>query len=102
MEAPVLENEVLNLLYDVIDPELGINVVDLGLIYEIEYKDDCIRIQFTLSSKGCPMGDVIMNDIKNRLETKFEGMKIVLDLVWDPEWSTERVSKEGRKQLGLI
>lgn len=71
-------------LYNVIDPELFINVVDLGLIYEIDFKDDQILVTMTLSTPHCPMGEAITNGVKNALEIAFPGKTAAINLTFDP------------------
>ncbi len=98
-------NEVMqaqNALYNVIDPELFVNVVDLGLIYHIEFPpDDHIRVTMTLSTPHCPMGEAITTGVKNALEASFPGKVIDIQLTFDPPWSFERLTAEGRQQLGV-
>ena len=100
--ASKIEHDVYYALKEVIDPELAVNIVDLGLIYSIEYtKEKKIEIIMTLSSKGCPMGDVIMGAIRNVIADKFPDNELNLELVWEPAWTTERVTNDGRKELGM-
>lgn len=101
-EANKIEIEIYDTLKNIIDPELGINIVDLGLIYEIIFdSDNVIQIKMTLSSKGCPMGDVIMDNINNELSEKFPQFKHNVELIWEPKWTTDYVTPEGRKELGI-
>ncbi|MBN8858708.1 MAG: metal-sulfur cluster assembly factor [Sphingobacteriales bacterium] len=89
-------------LYNVIDPELFVNVVDLGLIYEIAFgDDDSISVTMTLSTPHCPMGEAITNGVKNALEMTFPGKKADINLTFDPPWSFEMLTEEGRAQLGV-
>lgn len=98
-------NEVMqaqNALYKVIDPELFVNVVDLGLIYNIQFlTEDLIRVTMTLSTPHCPMGEAITTGVKNALEITFPGKVIEVELTFDPPWSFERLTPEGRQQLGV-
>jgi len=101
-EANKIETEVYDILKTVIDPELGINIIDLGLIYKIEYTDENgIQIELTFSSKGCPMGDVIMSSINESIGEKFPDKKLDLVLVWEPKWTSDFVTPAGRKALGM-
>ena len=96
------ELKVYNVLKEIIDPELAVNIVDLGLIYNIKYDEITgIHIRMTLSSKGCPMGDVIANNMDELLNERFPDCKHHIELVWEPVWSSEFVTPEGRKKLGL-
>lgn len=96
-----IEEEALDALYQVIDPEIGINIVDLGLIYEIEYKgEEGLRVEMTLTSEGCPMGDVIHQDVQYRLQERLPREKFHIELTFDPPWSMDMVSEAGRQVLG--
>lgn len=91
-----------NALYNVIDPELFVNVIDLGLIYNVEFlPDNLIRVTMTLSTPHCPMGEAITNGVKNALGITFPGKTIDIDLTFDPPWSFEMLTPEGREQLGV-
>lgn len=95
------KGEVLEALKKVIDPEIGLNIVDLGLVYNVEVGEDSIEVEFTLTSPGCPLGDMITNDIK-QVAAEATGMeKIETKLVWDPPWSVEFMSEEAKLDLGL-
>lgn len=100
--ASKIEQDVYYALKEVIDPELAVNIIDLGLIYSIEFiNEKGIEVVMTLSSKGCPMGDVIMDAIKNVIAEKFPEHKLNLELVWEPAWTTDMVTNDGRKELGM-
>ena len=96
-----LKLEIVEALRTVIDPELNVNLIDLGLIYEIEVDDQAktITVTMTLSSSHCPMGDAIMNSVKNCLEHNFKNYTAEIVLTWTPQWNYERISEEGLKQL---
>ncbi len=101
-EANEIEMKVYEALKKVIDPEIGINIVDLGLVYKIEYKDaDGITVEMTLSTKGCPMGDVIITNSETEIKTIFPDKNVKINLVWEPAWKTDFVTAEGRKFLGF-
>jgi len=89
-------------LEQVLDPELGISIVDLGLIYKIEVKKNKLKIIMTLTTIGCPLFSLIEQDIKNKLmEFGFKENDIDLELTFDPPWSIERMSKKAKAVLGL-
>jgi len=89
-------------LYKVIDPELFVNVVDLGLIYNIEFEaDEKINVTMTLSTPHCPMGEAITNGVENALSDEFPGKEVKIDLTFDPPGSFDRLTPEGRDQLGV-
>ncbi|WP_127126249.1 metal-sulfur cluster assembly factor [Pseudoflavitalea rhizosphaerae] len=89
-------------LYQVMDPELFVNVIDLGLIYDINFEDDVdIIVTMTLSTPHCPMGEAITIGVQNALTKAFPGKLVKIDLTFDPPWSFEMISEEGRAQLGV-
>jgi metal-sulfur cluster biosynthetic enzyme len=94
------KRELLDSLKKVIDPEVGLNVVDLGLIYRVDPGDDAVFVEFTLTSPGCPLGDVIEADIRRVLLEDHGIEKIETNLVWDPPWNLDFMSEEARLELG--
>ena len=88
-------------LKDVVDPELGINVVDLGLIYGLHLEDDnSLTIDMTLTSAACPLTDVI----EDQTQTALEGLvdRFVINWVWMPPWGMEKITDDGRDQLRAL
>ena len=101
-EIAIFEIEVLELLKDVMDPEIEINIIDLGLIYEITYDGEKnIDIEMTFSTPACPLGDTIVANIKETIKQKYADFITNVEIVFDPPWSTELVSEEGKKILGM-
>ncbi len=98
---PPEKEKAINALYSVIDPELFVNVVDLGLIYKVTTPDNGIHVLMTLSTPHCPMGEAITNGVRNTLEIAFPGREVRVDLTFDPLWSFEMLSEEGKRQLGM-
>jgi len=96
----VTENQVLDSLRQCMDPEVPINVVDMGLIYGVNIKeDDKVDIKMTMTTRGCPLHDTLVNDVKKYV-TKVPGVTGVnIEIVWDPAWSPERMSDEGKKLI---
>jgi len=89
-------------LKQVLDPELGVSIVDLGLVYEIKIEKKRVKIVMTLTTIGCPLFSLIENEIKNRLkEIGLKEEEIELELTFDPPWSIERMSNEARAMLGI-
>jgi metal-sulfur cluster biosynthetic enzyme len=87
-------------LYEVIDPELGVNIVDLGLLYGVEVADRVARIRMTLTTPGCPLSGY-MDDEIHRVLGGLPGVDDVdLDIVWDPPWSPDMMSEGAKRQLG--
>lgn len=96
-----LKEKILNELKTVYDPELNINVVDLGLIYHIEVSADAdVRITMTLTTPGCPLHDSITSGVRYCVEGMEETQKVEVNLVWEPAWSPEKMTPEGLKALG--
>ena len=91
----------LNGLYDVFDPEIGLNVVDLGLIYQIDFYDGqtVMEATMTLTTQFCPMGESIKNEVTQSLSRSFPDYLVNVYLTFDPPWSHERISEEGQKFL---
>ena len=91
--------EITEQLKQVIDPELPLNIVDLGLIYDVELEEGDCRIEMTLTSKDCPMADSIP-EVVGRIVSRIPGVESVeVEVIWDPPWSAGRISPEGRAIL---
>lgn len=105
MDKEIIEKEeqkIFELLHKVIDPELNVNIVDLGLVYEIHYKEEEILVIMTLTTKGCPLGDTIFNDIENTVGKDYPDMEVNVKLTWEPEWSPDLMTEAGQAQLNQI
>lgn len=101
-EIANFELEILELLKNVMDPEIEINIVDLGLIYEVDYDGESkINIEMTFSTPSCPLGDTIVTNIKETIRQKYPDFETNVNIVFDPLWSTAMVSEEGKKLLGM-
>lgn len=98
-----LEAEILEALKVVRDPEIPVNVVDLGLIYNVDVGEDgVIDIDMTLTSMGCPVQDMIQADAE-LAAMKVEGVRRVnVEFVWSPPWSTEKMTDDGKKQMRMF
>ena len=89
-------------LLTVIDPELLVNIIDLGLVYEVRFlSTGAIGVTMTLTTSHCPMGDAITTWVQNALTKAFPEYQVQIELVWDPPWSFEMISEEGKRQLDL-
>lgn len=95
--------EIIAACETVMDPELGIDIVNLGLIYEV-YGDEAanIWIQMTFTTPGCPLGDVILGDVHQAVSRVAEVDKVKLELVWTPAWHPEMLSRYARIALGFV
>ena len=95
------EEEVRTVLSGVIDPEIGMNIVDLGLVYGVEISDNRLHVDLTMTTPACPMGEMILDDVQQALEALAPtGVEIDIKLVWDPPWSPDMMSEHARKHLG--
>lgn len=98
------EGDVRNRLKEVIDPELGINIVDLGLVYEIDPGDDGVHVLMTLTSPGCPLHEVFREEVKRNVSEldAYAEEDVEVELTFDPPWSREKMTDEARAELGFI
>ena len=100
-ESDVTISEVQEALRDVYDPEIPVNVLDLGLIYDIKIDEGQVYVQMTLTAPGCGMGPYIAQNAEWRI-AEIDGVEDVeVDMVFDPPWSPELITEEGKKLLGL-
>jgi metal-sulfur cluster biosynthetic enzyme len=100
-DTKAAEEDVLEAMRDVVDPELGINVVDLGLVYGVTISDDnAVTLDMTLTSAACPLTDVIEDQAASALEDIATDMKI--NWVWLPPWGPDKITDEGRDQLRAL
>lgn len=94
--------KAINALKKVIDPELFVNIIDLGLVYAIDFSHPgMIAVNMTLSTPHCPLGQAITNGVENALHDEFPQKKSVVNLVWEPVWSFEMMTESAKQQLGL-
>lgn len=101
VETSLSHQHVLDLLREVIDPELGHNIVDLGLIYGLEVQEGVIKVTMTMTTPGCPAQDYILSGV-DRCCRRSRGVSDVrIDLVWDPPWSPDKMSATARAQSGI-
>ena len=99
--ATVTKDVVLEALHDVFDPEIPVNVVDLGLIYGIEVDDGNVDVRMTLTFAGCGMGPYIAQQAEWRI-AEIEGVEDVnVEMVFDPPWTPDQITEDGKKLLGL-
>lgn len=91
--------ELLRLVYD---PELGISIVDLGLVYDIQFEANKVYIKMTLTTPGCPMHDMITGGVDFILKDRLDIADVEVDVVWEPKWSPDMISDEGKKTLSYF
>ena len=102
-EQAAIEKRVIEALRTVFDPEIPVNLFDLGLIYGIDVTaSDTVRIRMSLTSVGCPVAATLPGEVKAAVEARAGLKNVSVDLVWDPPWSPDRMSDAAKLELGLI
>jgi metal-sulfur cluster biosynthetic enzyme len=96
------KEKAMELLKNVYDPELGVNIVDLGLIYDIQVEEGTIDVKMTLTTPGCPMHDTIVGGVKRALNDLTDMDPVEVEVVWEPQWSPEKMSEEAKEFLGYL
>jgi len=95
-----LKDQVLEILHDVYDPEIPLNIADLGLIYDLQVSDEGdVYILMTLTAPGCPVGDLIAQEIQDRVLALPGVRDVRVDITFDPLWTPDRITEEGREAL---
>lgn len=104
MDKLQIEEKIIEMLKTVYDPEIPVNVYDLGLIYRIELNDDLTQldVDMTMTAPSCPMADFIIEDVRQKLETISELKTVNVNLVFEPEWDKDMMSEEAKLELGLL
>ncbi len=98
-----IETDAVAMLKTVYDPEIPVNVYDLGLIYKIEVADDgVLNMDMTLTAPNCPAGDFITEDIRQKLESVHGVKKVNINIVFEPQWGMEMMSDEAKLELGMM
>ncbi len=101
MDDEITREKVIDVLKTVFDPEIPVNVWDLGLIYDLSLAGENVKIAMTLTAPGCPVGPQISAEIQNKLEAI--GVEAVsVDFVWSPPWTTDKVTPDGKLQLQMM
>jgi len=97
----ITKEKVLEVLRNVIDPEIGLNIVDLGFIYGVEIEGKNVKIRMTLTTPGCPMHSMFVHEVEKALKAVFDEVEVRVELVFDPPWTPDRMSDEAKKKLGV-
>ena len=98
----VTKDEIITVLKDCYDPEIPINIWDLGLVYDINVLDDGnVGIKMTLTAPGCMMGGMIAEEVKSKIKAMNGVKDAKVDLVWEPPWSPDKMSEEAKAQMGI-
>jgi metal-sulfur cluster biosynthetic enzyme len=99
---PLEREQIMEALKQCYDPEIPINIVDLGLIYDVQHDDlGNVAVKMTLTSQGCPSALEIPQQVKNRIGTIADVRDVKVDIVWQPEWNPSMISESGRQTLGI-
>jgi metal-sulfur cluster biosynthetic enzyme len=98
----VTEAQVLEKLEQCYDPEIPVNIVDLGLVYDVDVDGDTVQVLMSLTTPGCGLGDQILSGARQKI-LEIPGVKTAqVTLVWDPPWSQDRITPAGRERLGMV
>lgn len=99
----ITREQILDALRGVIDPEIGINIADLGLVYSAEEADGNIRVTMTMTTAACPMGGMLKDQARDAIKKRFpEAKSVNVELVWSPPWNAEMMSDEAKRKLGRL
>ena len=99
-----MQERVIEVLKTVFDPEIPVNIYDLGLIYRVEFNEDNteLNVDMTLTAPNCPAADFIVEDVRQKLETITGIEKVEVNLVFEPEWDKDMMSEEAKMELGFL
>jgi len=95
------KDQVYEALHECYDPEIPVNIVDLGLIYDVEINEDKVNVKMTLTAPGCGMGAMIASEAQQKILQIPGVSEAKVDLVWDPPWDASRISDEAKQKLGI-
>jgi len=98
-----IESEIIKVLKEIYDPEIPVNVYDLGLIYKIDVdSENNVQIDMTLTAPNCPIADQIFDEVKTKISEIKDVKNVVINLVFDPPWSSEMMGEEAKLELGFM
>lgn len=97
----ITKEQVYEALQTCYDPEIPVNIVDLGLVYDVQVNQDNVAVKMTLTAPGCGMGTFIANDARQKILALDEVADATVDLVWDPPWDPSMMSEEAKQKLGI-
>lgn len=96
-----LREPIEHALRQVVDPEVAMSIVDVGLVYGVEATDDAVQVRMTMTSRACPVADVIVGDVEAELDRVVPaGLQIRVELVWEPAWTPDRMSAHAKAFMG--
>jgi FeS assembly SUF system protein len=96
------EKKILENLKKVYDPEIPMNIVDLGLIYGFDWHEDKVTLKMTLTAPGCPVAGILAEEVKAAVEKVPEVKEATVDMVWEPAWTPDRMSEFAKRQFGYL
>lgn len=99
----VTKQQIIDVAKTCFDPEIPVNIWDLGLIYDINVNEnpESVKVQMTLTSQGCPSAQQIPQDLKSKIANELKVKDVSVELVFDPIWTPERISEDGKRKLGI-
>ncbi|MDH6354011.1 FeS assembly SUF system protein [Dysgonomonas sp. PH5-45] len=97
-----IEENIVRMLKTVYDPEIPVNIYDLGLIYNVEVDEGNVTITMTLTAPNCPAADFILEDVRLRVESIPEVKNVIVNLTFEPEWNKDMLSEEAKLELGFL
>ena len=95
------KEEVINIIKTIYDPEIPVNIYDLGLIYGVEATPEAVQVQMTLTTQGCPSAQQIPETVRSRIQSDLNVPNVRVNIVWDPPWHPSMISEEGKKILQI-
>lgn len=98
---PVTEEQAWEVLRGCYDPEIPVNIVDLGLVYDVKVENDVVQVKMTLTAQGCPAHGVISDNVREQLQLLPGVKEAQVEIVWDPPWDPSRMSEEAKRRLGI-
>ncbi len=98
----ITQDQVYEVLRNCYDPEIPVNIVDLGLVYDVHVLDDNVNVVMTLTARGCPAHAFISEDVRARVASLPGVKSAAVRVVWDPPWDPSRISEAARKRLGIL
>ena len=102
-EIQNIESEIIDVLKNIYDPEIPVNIYDLGLIYDVDYTPDGkVHIRMTLTAPNCPMADMLVGDIHTQVSKTKGVSEVVVEIVFDPPWDKSMMSEEALMELGML
>ena len=98
----ISQEDIINKLRECLDPELGVNIVDLGLVYGVNIEGSRVNVMMTLTTPGCPLDSYFTQDITNRLKTVKGISNVSVELTFEPLWTPSKMSQESKDILGFV